>query len=453
MEKNAEYFRQLLQRYLKNECSPAEAEEILDWLQADSSNKLLLQRMQDEFGRAMSAKQPADAIWSDKVRQQLVGKINRQPVSRLHRINWLRMTAAASILVVISSMAWYISLHKKQLPPAVAGNSRPHPSQSNAQHKTILTLGDGTVIALDSAGNGMLSQQGNVQVVKMTNGQLTYQASPRSGASGNEHGAGVGRKDSSGGNNQSADGKAFIAMTYNTINIPRGSIYQVVLADGTRVWLNAATTLKFPTAFTGRDRVVELEGEAYFEVAKNMDKPFKVMIRSFSGMGGSGVPARPMQVEVLGTHFNVMAYGDESAIHTTLLEGSVRVSSDVSAAMLQVGQQASVGWLSGPVTVKETNMEEAIAWKRGLFQFDEAPIQSVMNQVARWYDMDIVYEGSSSGSPSGSIAGSFAGNSSGKHFTGMINRSMQLANALKIIEVAGKVHFRAEGRTITVLEK
>ena len=214
-------------------------------------------------------------------------------------------------------------------------------------------------------------------------------------------------------------------MVFHEISTPRGGQYQVILSDGTRVWLNAETTLRFPVVFSGADRHVDLLGEAYFEVAKDQRRPFRVMT------AGS-------LVEVFGTHFNVNAYADEAAVRTTLLEGRVGVRPSSGASghtlrMLSPGQQASVK-PDGTVRVDDrADTEEAIAWKNGRFHFNSADIRAIMRQIARWYDAEVVFEGNPE-----------------LHFTGQITRRDEVSRVLQMMEMTGEVRFRIEGRKIIV---
>ncbi len=219
------------------------------------------------------------------------------------------------------------------------------------------------------------------------------------------------------------------AAEMNTIQTPRGGQYEVVLADGTKVWLNSASSMSYPTTFTGKNRQVQLKGEAYFEVAEDKNKPFKVFVGD-------------VQVEVLGTHFDVMAYEDENAINTTLLAGAVRVTSKVSASralagsvsrVLAAGQEASMDRSSGSLSVNEVDADESIAWKNGFFDFKGVPIETVMRQLARWYDVDVEYEGKTD-----------------KHFRGTISRSEHVSAVFKMLELTGEVHFSTEGKKIIV---
>jgi transmembrane sensor len=266
------------------------------------------------------------------------------------------------------------------------------------------------VIVLDSAANGALSQQGKTIVLKKQDGQLIYQS---------QHN---GNQD---------------AVAWNTISTPRGGQYQVVLPDGTKVWLNAVSSLRFPAGFTGKERIVELTGEAYFEVkpltpkGENEKMPFVVKIVTPDGNGA--------QIKVLGTHFNINAYDDEPMIKTTLLEGSVKVSAigNRQSAMLKPGEQVSISQssqLSQPIPVQTADIEEAVAWKEGRFVFNEASVETVMREIARWYDVEIVY----------------AGKVPAEKFEGEIPRNSNIQEVFKILELSN-VHCKIEGRKITVL--
>ena len=261
-------------------------------------------------------------------------------------------------------------------------------------NRAVLTLANGSQIILDSAANGNLAQQGNTKIVKLDSGQLAYNSL----------------------NERSDD------VLYNTISTPRGGQYQIVLADGSKVWLNAASSLKFPTAFTGKERKVELTGEGYFEVAKNARMPFRVAVTG-------------MTVEVLGTHFNINAYIDESTIKTTLLEGSVKVAKSDRQLVIKPGQQAELTPNAEFIIHNSIDVDEVMAWKNGLFNFNKADIKEIMRQAARWYDVDVVYEG----------------NISGEKYIGKVARNTNLSEMMKILELNG-VKYRIDGRKITVMQ-
>jgi ferric-dicitrate binding protein FerR (iron transport regulator) len=249
-------------------------------------------------------------------------------------------------------------------------------------NKASLTLADGSTIALDSIGT---LQQGATTIHRKP-GILQYAAQ--------------GKQET---------------VSFNTLSTPRGGQYQVILPDGSKAWLNAASKLKYPTAFIGKERIVELEGQAYFEIAKNAHQPFKVHVN------GS-------DIQVLGTSFDVMAYPDEKTINTTLLEGAVKVAEK----LLQPGQQAVTAGSS--ISIREVNTDDVIAWKNGYFSFRDADLPTVMRQLSRWYDVTISYQGAI---PQGT-------------FSGEIGRTLSLEQALQILEQT-RVHFKIEGRQIVIL--
>ena len=260
------------------------------------------------------------------------------------------------------------------------------PGRDNA----ILTLSDGTTIVLDSAANGTLAKEGAMQIAKQ-NGQISY----------------------------TGTAKAAVPV-YNTISTARGNQYQVVLADGSNVWLNAASSIRFPAAFSGSERRVQITGEAYFEVAHNAAAPFKVDVNG-------------MEITVLGTHFNVNAYSDEASVKTTLLEGAVKLAKGTAAGVLKPGQQAALG-NDGKFAIRsDVDLDETVAWKNGVFIFNRRSLQNIMRQISRWYDVEVVYEGNPGGT-----------------FSGVVSRQENISQVLKIMEVNG-VRFKLDGRKIIVL--
>lgn len=305
-----------------------------------------------------------------------------------------RMAAAAVFALALAGVGYWWFVLKMPLKNEVAqanvpDKNIPIPPGSN---KAVLKLGNGTEVMLDSLTEGMLLQQGQAKIIKSGNGQVSYKIT----------------------------GTTPAEIVYNTITTPRGGQYQLTLADGTKVWLNASSSLRYPSNFSGKERRVELTGEGYFEVARKESMPFHVKVNS-------------IDVEVLGTHFNINSYKDESVIRTTLLEGSVKVTSGKQASRLKPGQEASV-ITNGDIKLQDdVNTEEVIAWKNGMFQFKAADIETVLRQAARWYDIQIEYKGGISA-----------------RFSGQISRSANAEQLFKILELTNKVRFEIHGKNIVV---
>lgn len=316
-----------------------------------------------------------------------------------------RIAAAAVFTGVLLTASYYFIGRKnnKQTIAATHALTKTVKDVSPGGNKAILTLADGSTIVLDSAKEGALSSQGNTQVIKLNNDQLAYQAKGQAGA-----------------------------VLYNTISTPRGGTYKIILPDDTKVWLNAASSLRFPTAFTGGERNVEITGEAYFEVASiaagNGKKvPFIVHVNKEQGNDG-------MKVEVLGTHFNIMAYGDEKVARTTLLEGAVKVTQSNNSVLLSPMQQAIASKSGNDLKVtNHVDTNEETAWVNGMFQYNDADLSTIMRQLCRWYDVEVNYTGAVPAD----------------HFTGKMPRNLSLAKVLKILELSD-VHFRIEGKKIIV---
>ncbi|HEY9340535.1 MAG TPA: FecR family protein, partial [Hanamia sp.] len=308
----------------------------------------------------------------------------------------MKWAAVASVLLLIS-MGGYFGFYNKNEGPVdisktINKHIQPNKDVAPGGSKAILTLADGSIINLDSAQNGTLATQGNIKVIKGEDGQLLYY---------------VDQENSN-------------AVGYNTISTPRGGKYEIVLSDGTKVWLNAASSLKFPASFTGKIREVVLTGEGYFEVAKNAMMPFQVKVDH-------------MTVEVLGTHFNVNAYSEEPDIETTLLEGSIKIKKAGKVQILSPGEQAKFT-SSGIFINKNADLQQVMAWKEGFFLFDNTDIYTLMRQVARWYDVEVNFEGKIA------VEG----------FTGKISRNVPLSKFLKVLEL-NEMHIKTEGKKITII--
>lgn len=318
------------------------------------------------------------------------------PALRETRPNvWRRVAVAATVLIVFSAgLIYFTKPAPVAEPPTVTNDALP------GDNRARLILASGKDILLDEARSGKLAQEGNTSIVKTGEGELVYNTGYQPA------------------------GEAPLSY-YNTIETPKAGQYRIKLSDGTEVWLNAASSIRFPAEFGTRERVVEVVGEVYFEVAKAMDGPRRIPFKVVSGN---------QEVEVLGTRFNINSYSDEGEIRTTLLEGSIHVRTPKKGIVLQPGQQAR---LSGEQTLKvsKVNTGHVVAWKEGYFSFDGVGLKELMRQLSRWYDMEVIYEG----------------NTGDYEFVGQISRNTRLSGVLRILE-AGGVRFRVEGKKIIVSE-
>ncbi|MBN9380905.1 MAG: FecR domain-containing protein [Chitinophagaceae bacterium] len=320
------------------------------------------------------------------------------PVVRLRK--YTRVAAAVLLLIAGGAALRYMNKKKPPvatLPVAVKNDIAP------GGNKAVLTLGNGSVVVLDSASSGLLAEQGGATVTKTGDGRLVYQKAVSDGT-------GVGGEPA-----------------YNTLSTPKGGQYRLQLPDGTKVWLNSASSIHYPVAFTGNRRQVDITGEAYFEVAQILSsdgrKKMPFVVRT----------DRHTEVEVLGTHFNIMAYTDESAVRTTLAEGSVKVTNLHHQVLLTPGQQAVLEASLSPIKVKEVDADKETAWISGFFQFDHTDLPTLMRQLQRWYDVEPVYPVKDNG----------------RKFGGRISRSLPLLEMLRLLE-SNDIHFKIDGKKLIV---
>lgn len=377
-----EEYNLLYEKYLSGNCTREEQEAIENYQDSiDLDGHLWIK---DQMGDQEDVKK--------KIHAQLLVSITRQKRSQILKIRtWY---SAAAILLIILSVGLYFN---SKIEDQVLAKNIPSRFQNDVlpgDNRAVLTLDDGFQINLDDAANGLLASENNIEIKKAGTGQIEYI-----------------------GGYQSTQ-----TVKYNTLTTPMGGQYQLILPDGSKVWLNAGSSLHFPTAFSGKERRVELKGEAYFEVAKNRAMPFKVF-------------ANDMEVKVLGTHFNVMAYDDEKSMNTTLLEGSVQVLKGSGRIYLEPGEVAVLNKTNGNMNVSTADIEQAVAWKNGYFIFSDENIESIMRKVSRWYNVDVTFKGSMNN----------------KDFVGTISRSKNVSELLQMLELTGAVHFSIEGRRITVM--
>jgi transmembrane sensor len=317
------------------------------------------------------------------------GKVNR------NAFRWVAIAASVLLVMALSFYKWTSTETSQIAEKALENDALP------GDFRAQLTLANGENILLGTARNGKLAQEGSTSIIKTKEGEITY-------ASGTQN------KDSE--------------SVFNTIRTPKSGQFQIVLSDGSVVWLNAESSIRFPAAFSPEERLVEVTGEVYFEVNKAYNLGKRIPFRVMSGN---------QTVEVLGTRFNINSYGDEGVIKTTLLEGSIQVNANVrkdKGIVLRPGQQAQLSSRQA-LKVSEVNTSQVMAWKEGYFRFDGIGIKELMQHVSRWYDMEIEYQGEV-----------------GEHeFVGEISRNTRLSSVLKILE-AGGIKFRVEGKKIIVTE-
>lgn len=400
MSSNPIRLQYLFDKYVHNTCTPEEQKELWQLAGELSENDPIM----DDIRNLWDTKKPSLHILNSEdsniLFSRIMGKaktvdVDYASIGHGHRRSiWKRVAIAACFTGLIAAGGIYFlrsgsGAQKTDIPaPVAVHDARP------GGNKAILTLGNGSQILLEAAAKGQLARQGGSQIVKTDSAQLAY--------------------------NHPKDGSAEVVS--NTLSTPRGGKFGVTLADGTQVWLNASSSITYPTAFTGGQRVVSITGEAYFEVAKNAEKPFHVSVGD-------------MDVEVLGTHFNINAYGDEPTIKTTLLQGSVRVSKGGRRQVLLPGQQAQTGKDNTLVLNTDVDTEMEVAWKNDEFYFKNADLRTVLRQLSRWYDLDIVYQ---DGAPVNT------------RFEGEIPMNAMASQVLSVLEKNG-VHFRLNGKQLTIL--
>lgn len=337
---------------------------------------------------------PSEMRWrgedkdEEAFRARLLARIRKdaaigQPTRRIRIFMVAAAAAAAAVLLVIGAgLAYRYIAEKKGTLNTLAAAGEKIRDLPPGHNGAILTLGNGQKIVLDSASNGSVAVQGPLRLVK-SNGVLAYEKSPDVG----EHsGAGM----------------------INTMATPRGREFEIVLSDGTRVWLNAASSITYPSVFKGEVRKVSITGEAYFEVAKDEKHPFIVSVDG-------------AEIAVLGTHFDVMAYSDERSVKTTLLEGSVKVTRASQAMIILPGQQASFPRHTTGINLKTVDALQSVAWVKGKLSLDNLDVRAVMRQVSRWYNVDVEFEGPV---PE-------------ERFWGVINRNLNLSSVLNVMKASG----------------
>lgn len=345
------------------------------------------QTLLDEYYKRLDAM--SDLQLSEQEEDVLQESILKKIQLQIYPKRSYRIWYAAASIVVILGIGLYLIQPKQTQPIVIAQKNEILPGSN----KAVLTLGNGEQIVLTRANKGVLANQGGVQITKGENGRLSYQIQNNS-----------------------------TPTTYNTITVPRGGQYEVMLSDGSKVLLNAESSLTYPAQFKGKSRNVELKGEGYFEVAKDVAMPFVVQ-------------ANDVEVHVLGTHFNISAYADDSTITTTLVEGAVTMNKGKTSKLLKPGQQGMATNNFGEIAVQNANMEQSMGWVNGNFVFKDLHIKEIMKIVARWYNIEVEYQG----------------NVQLKKFGGTISRYHNITELLDYMKITGSVNYKIEGRRVILM--
>ncbi|WP_207427590.1 FecR family protein [Pedobacter sp. SYSU D00535] len=378
-----EYLK-LAKKYLAGEASPEEYE----LLRRHNEN---FQLSEDDWTPEMGEK--------ELIYQQLTESVFDGVEAGLQRRKlWTSYGRIAAVLLVFLAVGIVFWMRKGAASAEIAKAPAKGEKIKPAGNVAYLTLSDGSKVSLGE-GEAKLGIEHGIQLKKGADGLLLY--------------------DLSHANPEIRDSEP----VYNTLTTPKGAHYRLILADGTKVWLNASSSITFPVTFSGDTRDVELSGEAYFEVVENKHKPFTVKTKR-------------TEVKVLGTHFNVSAYADDPITRTTLLEGSVQLKHGTQAALLLPGQKGEVAEGNPALRVAKADLQEAVGWKNGLFIFRDENIVEVMKKVARWYDVQVEFEG----------------NVKTKAFGGTVSRFKDITEILDLMQLAGGIHYKIEGRRVVIMD-
>lgn len=381
-------FRYLFNRYYSRQCTPEEQQEFMRLMELPAYDEEL-KHLLDEL--LLQSDEETGAMPDDTAANMLrhimqTGADAPQPAPVRTMPIWQRVAVAVCVLAAIAVAGYKIYVKSKVVNMPVASNYAPVP---NKEEGARLVRGDGSVIDLEQYKDTAMDVQSGVSVNRQ-------------------------------GNTLSYTSNAAVTPTINTLYTNKGGTYKIVLPDGTKAWLNAASSIRFPTAFTDSTREVSIQGEVYFEIAQQASQPFIVS-------------ANTIKIAVLGTHFNVKAYEEEQNICTSLLEGAVNVISGNTVRLMKPGQQALVNREHKSISISNADVDAAIAWKEGRFEFN-GNIKSIMRELARWYDVQFIYEGEITN----------------KAFGGTFSRQDSLGDILHTLELTGSIHFNIDNKTITV---
>ncbi|OQP45290.1 hypothetical protein A4H97_32765 [Niastella yeongjuensis] len=396
----------LLSGHIKGNLNFQETRELENWIADKPENRALFEKLQDKGYRDQLLAQ-----WQPQAAEQSLQRVKQKIASQQKPARWPRWAAAASLLLALAAAGYYILLHKQPLP--VATKKVQQPDVAPGRNQATLTLADGRKIVLTRELNGQLALQGQTTITANNKDGIVYTTGSTSTAT---------------------------SISWNTLTTARGeqSPYPLTLPDGSKVWLNAASTITFPTVFNAHARTVKITGEVYFEVEHNEKHPFRVEVKD-------------QLIEDIGTHFNVNAYDDEPASKTTLLEGSVRVGRRPSYAkasageakekdqsvILKPGEQA-VSAPHSPLTIDHSpDLDEAMAWKEGMFRFSSEDLGSIMRTISRWYNVEIVFADPAARS---------------LRFGALVNRFANVSQILRMLELTKEVHFKIEDKKIIVMK-
>lgn len=399
---NSELFRELLYKYVSGSLTEQENSTLMQMLEQGENDPELDRILRESLDQTWD-----ERSWSDEFRKDFTARLfakggiplpadeHIRPVRPVHRIHFLKtgwFRYVAAFIVLFGTGALIRTVYKKNDQASVQRDGQVRVNVGPGREGAVLTLADGTQVLLDSLRNGIVSTQNGTRV-ELEDGLLAYDAT---------------------GNSSSV-------MSYNTMTTPKGRQFQLVLPDGSKVWLNAASSIKYPTVFAENERLVEVEGEAYFEIADNKKKPFMVKVND------------AMVTEVLGTSFNINSYENEKAVKTTLIDGLIRVNAYGHLQMLKPGQQVQVYPDQTLKMADDIDISQITAWKNGYFDFNNADLQVVMRQLERWYDITVVYEGKMP-----NII-----------FKGQMDRNVQLSDVIRFLTAFG-IKTNLEGRTLII---
>lgn len=383
---NTEEIKYLLKKYNNQKATPQEKKLLEEWYEHVNGEDLL----PSAFSETEIKSQSFSNIQS---RIKVQADVNKPKQIKLFSSWFFR----AAVVLITLSAGLFLYLRRTESNPPVISSKLIKPQIIPGGDNAILSLADGSKVILNKTADGQIADQSGVKIIKTKSGELLYRF--------------IGNPNVS-------------ATAMNTVSTPRGGQYHLILADGTEVWLNAASSVKFPAAFVGKERKVEVTGEVYFEVSKNKTKPFIVHTDQ-------------SDIKVLGTHFNVNTYDDEEYQRTTLLEGSIEMKTGKQKVLLAPGQQATIGGKRDAIKIREIDdLDAIIAWKNGYFQFEQSDLRSVMRQVSRWYNTTVSYNGTI---PT-------------KQYTGKIPRSVNVDKLIEMLSYTG-IHCEVEHNQITVNPK